>query len=986
MMNRVMIQCKALFVAYFLLALSPAVAAVKFDGLTWYISRDSSRLLVNDQGRLVWMNPEAPDQLTVQLPPLDLTGVGAVARVTYLYKGEGVATGIPSTDPTLLSGTGDIRVGLFDSNGQGHINRDDTGYRNKIWRGYLGYQVRICPHLPVGIKRLHSDAIPGKFMKRTGAMKEGSDSLLQKAASYGKSRDLSGFGLELGRPSALTLQVERTAVNTLVFSVTLNDVTYTYVDDDLYRQPQKIDALAVYFPNPKTYSSITLVPGSFSASLGRTYSQAEETAERDGSHPVSVSPLEFTSIAAGAFHMGADLSRDYITAEKGIFIQDEFPARQVKITLSFEISKYEITNAQYENYDPAHAAWRGKAAGISTKDSDAVVYVNWNEAVSFCEWLSAQDDRYDYRLPTEAEWEYACRAGTKTPFNDGVAGDIYALNPLGSLADEWRIIINWFTTRGNRNTEQIAHSSPDAVDLAVRQQGPNAWGLFNMHGGVEEWTQDWYGPYVETDRENPVGYTSGIAKVVRGGSHNVHLQTLRSANRSAAIPTDKHFLLGFRVVRVPKGQKLTEATLQQSIKEWASNVTQKVYSWPSDSREPFFQGPASLYEVCTAYNTPGLAAQFDIPLYTHQHSPALTWSTNGDLLLAWFSGESEKGQELTILGLRGRRQPDGSLVWDTEVSEFFKVADRNMHGVQLWNNATRIAHGFNEPFTLYHINGICTDGKWSKLAMSFRKSTDNGITWTQPVMMKQDSDALHLDSDRNQPQGDVTVTSDGDFLSFSDGSAIGGSGSSVNYSSDAGETWEVRGLHGPPGIHVGSVELNDGRILAFSRDKGATFGALPQSLSADQGKTWSFSKTEFPPIGTVQRLSLLRLEYSQPSLPPGAPGPKPILLISIAPEGMKGKDANGHDTQIYGTFTALSWDEGKTWPVKRVLSDVKSGSQRHVMGPWNTTFTIDSAHGQPKSYWAATQTPDGIIHLSDGRLYYAFNLAWLRGAFARTSD
>jgi len=70
-MNRVMIQCKALFVAYFLLALSPAVAAVKFDGLTWYISRDSSRLLVNDQGRLVWMNPEAPDQLTVQLPPLD---------------------------------------------------------------------------------------------------------------------------------------------------------------------------------------------------------------------------------------------------------------------------------------------------------------------------------------------------------------------------------------------------------------------------------------------------------------------------------------------------------------------------------------------------------------------------------------------------------------------------------------------------------------------------------------------------------------------------------------------------------------------------------------------------------------------------------------------------------------------------------------------------------------------------------------------------
>ncbi len=94
---------------------------------------------------------------------------------------------------------------------------------------------------------------------------------------------------------------------------------------------------------------------------------------------------------------------------------------------------------------------------------------------------------------------------------------------------------------------------------------------------------------------------------------------------------------------------------------------------------------------------------------------------------------------------------------------------------------------------------------------------------------------------------------------------------------------------------------------------------------------------------------------------------------------MPGKDANGKDAVIYGTFTAVSWDEGKTWPLRRVLSNVKSGSEKYTAGPWNAEFTLDATHGQDKSYWAATQTPDGVIHLSDSRLYYGFNLAWLMG-------
>lgn len=691
------------------------------------------------------------------------------------------------------------------------------------------------------------------------------------------------------------------------------------------------------------------------------------------------SVIQFVPVKPGTFTMGADLSADYITAEKGIFIQDEFPARQVTITYPFEMSKYEVTNAQYEKYESKHDALRGKAVGISQDDNEPVVYVNWYDANGYCRWLSGHDREHDYRLPTEAEWEYAARAGTRTPYADGVNEDIYTLNPLGALAERWRVLTKWVVTRGNTPTSDISWDAIQDVDLTVGQDGPNKWGLYDMIGGVEEWTLDWYGPYVASDTVDPVGYASGTSKVVRGGCHGVYIQTLRSANRSSSNRSDKHFLMGFRVVRMPKGRTLPKPKLQQPVKQWAANVSQKIYRWKSDSTRPSFE-LTSLYDVKSAYHSPELATQFGIPLYTHNHSPAITWSRNGDLLLVWFTGESEKGQELTTVALRGRRQASGALVWDSAVSEFYKEADRGMHGTQLWNNAIRLAKGIKEPFALYLINGLCTDGKWSRLATVFRKSVDNGVTWTEPADIKADTDAFHLGSARNQPQGNVFVTSDGSFVSFSDGPAVGGTGSSVNWSNDGGKTWSVRTIKdGPPGIHVGGVELTDGRIMAFSRDNGRTFGSLPKSISSDQGKTFTSSGSEFPGISTVQRVVLMRLEYSSGALDPEGLGRKPILLISMAAKGIDGKDANGKDAKIYGTFAALSWNEGQTWPVKRVMSNVRSANKTYVGAPWNEEFTIDATHAQNRSYWAATQSPDGIIHLTDGRLMYTFNLAWLKG-------
>jgi hypothetical protein len=243
---------------------SPGLAAVSFDGLMWYHSEDPSRLALNEDHQLVW-TPHLSDQITVKLPQMDLSNVGDVADVVYMYKTEGFKTGVPSTDPTLLSGTGDLRVGLFDSNGKGHIAKDNTSYRNDKWVGYLGYCARICPHLPVEIAREHSDAIPGKIMKRTKAFdKDVGPSLVQKAGPYGRSRDLSGFGLPLGEFSQFILRVERKTASTLEFSVTLNGIAYVYIDDETDMQPKKIDAMAMYFPNPNKYTSITFAGCHFS--------------------------------------------------------------------------------------------------------------------------------------------------------------------------------------------------------------------------------------------------------------------------------------------------------------------------------------------------------------------------------------------------------------------------------------------------------------------------------------------------------------------------------------------------------------------------------------------------------------------------------------------------------------------------------------------------------------------------------------------------
>ena len=616
---------------------------------------------------------------------------------------------------------------------------------------------------------------------------------------------------------------------------------------------------------------------------------------------------------------------------------DEHPSHMVAITQPFHVSSYQVTNIQYEKFDPTHRELRGKL-GFSQEDDEAVVFVSWYDAVNFCQWLSEKEG-VTYRLPTEAEWEYACRAGTTTYYH---TGDSLPAEFYKNANDSWYPSVG----RGGGPEEEV-------VPLIVGQTPPNSWGLYDMHGNVEEWCHDWYGLYEEVDQVDPVGRENGLFRVTRGGSHSTPIYYLRSSNRIGTLPEDKSWLIGFRLVigELPQSDPLPSLAPEL----WSQEVSQTRFDWSEKSTEaqPYFSDPKPFIHIPDSDQVPTFGK--------HNHQPSITWCPNGDLLTIWFSTYSERGREMTVMASRLRHGHDE---WDPP-SEFFDAPDRNLTGAALYNDRQG---------QLYHFNGLAAAGTWGPLALVMRTSTDNGCTWSTPRIIGSEH------QNRHQVISGTSQTQEGYLIQPCDAVPGGSGGTAIHISHDGGQTWNDPGAGKPKpkfaegqtgawiaGIHAGVVQLRDDRLLAFGR--GDTIGdRMPMSISEDMGETWVYSPSPFLPIGGGQRLVLLRLQEG------------PLFLASFTgdrkdqPE-MEVTDVVGHKRSVTGLFTAVSLDEGQTWSNIRLVSH--DGPDRQLETTNGNPFTMGISTAEPGGYLAGCQSPDGLIHLISSKQHYTFNMTWL---------
>jgi formylglycine-generating enzyme required for sulfatase activity len=237
--------------------------------------------------------------------------------------------------------------------------------------------------------------------------------------------------------------------------------------------------------------------------------------------------MKFHLIPAGEFMMGAVPGDDQ--AE-----YDEEPRHRVEITKPFYMSVYEVTQAQYQ-------AVMGENPSNFKGDDHPVESVSWNDAVEFCEKLSLKEGK-KYRMPTEAEWEYACRAGIESAYYWG----------NGDSESEMKKYA-WYEKNADDGYWTSPHASREGTQ-SVGQKLPNAWGLYDMSGNVWEWCSDWYSENYcsNSPAKDPQGSSSGELRVLRGGSWHNQAGYLRTSNRSRGNPDDRGVNGGFRILRDEK--------------------------------------------------------------------------------------------------------------------------------------------------------------------------------------------------------------------------------------------------------------------------------------------------------------------------------------------------------------------------------------------------------------------------------------------------
>ncbi len=242
--------------------------------------------------------------------------------------------------------------------------------------------------------------------------------------------------------------------------------------------------------------------------------------------------MVFVYIAGGCYEMGSP------SFESGSD-NDEGPVHMVCVD-GFYIGKYEVTNSQYRQYRSGHRSKDYKGRSLDG-ENQPVVYVSWREARDYASWLGSRSGKR-YRLPTEAEWEYAARGGTTTSRYWGDRSDtacVYA-NVHDLTSDKE---FSWYWQH---------HQCDDgyAVTAPVGRFRPNGYGLYDMLGNAWEWCSDWYGSdyYSSSPKENPSGPAAGEDRVLRGGGRNCKPRSVRSASRNSSTPGFRRNHVGFRLV------------------------------------------------------------------------------------------------------------------------------------------------------------------------------------------------------------------------------------------------------------------------------------------------------------------------------------------------------------------------------------------------------------------------------------------------------
>jgi len=223
--------------------------------------------------------------------------------------------------------------------------------------------------------------------------------------------------------------------------------------------------------------------------------------------------MELVLIPPGSFRMGGDKKLEQ--AE-----DHETPRHIVKISQTYFLGKYEVTQIQWSeimNNNPSEFV----------DDKRPVERVSWNDVKVFIQKLNTKEETNKYRLPTEAEWEYAARAGSESSYAFG--SDTIMLSQFA-----------WYRKNSGGKTHPVG------------QLNPNVWGLYDMHGNVHEWCQDWFDRqyYSQSASNAPLGPSTGLAKALRGGDWGSEDWYCRSASRSLSSPDRRSNRLGFRLVRM----------------------------------------------------------------------------------------------------------------------------------------------------------------------------------------------------------------------------------------------------------------------------------------------------------------------------------------------------------------------------------------------------------------------------------------------------